>query len=512
MIIGPDSICQCPQCKGLIRIFSLLSGNSFGGVRWTDGKEFLPMLPTAGMSPLCKCPHCSALVWDSELTEIGIIEHDGTSRWARSILEARPGWRPPFSSQNDDDLEGWSFEDSVAPVPDFSSALWVQSPSWRDHLDFISRGVDSPMMERYFRLHVWHGANDARRDTKVAAPLCAEEIANLERLAEMMDERDDDHRLLKVEIMRELGRFAEAEALLARGFPRRLRETANFIRELNDRGEVRVRQLVHSPPRVDFSGAPSMLFPPFIDADEPENVNTRLDRRGYPLMILDQRQRQNIFKRLRHHTGVGFGLSEFFRTYREALLYVPLHPLAKDNKDDYRHRLKLLLKLFEHASDTLALKPKMEFESSLRALHESIIVRLRDDVRDGLIDFDRIDAEAHAELFSSSGICHRSRVLITTREATAEDKSEYEYLVSHPAAACIVWLARRLQEHWEVCMPDDDGSRYLHIIARSAAAFLRESNADQVAGPLDRSAWCCQVIERLLHELKPKRHTPLPRR
>ena len=39
MLPGPYQIIACPQCKGLAKYMTLMSGNTIGARVWTDGKR-----------------------------------------------------------------------------------------------------------------------------------------------------------------------------------------------------------------------------------------------------------------------------------------------------------------------------------------------------------------------------------------------------------------------------------------------------------------------------------------
>ena len=62
-------------------------------------------------------------------------------------------------------------------------------------------------------------------------------------LADLLQEKKHDERLLKAEIMRELGLFDQALALLARPFRPGLRSAADFIIELAKKKDPWVREL-----------------------------------------------------------------------------------------------------------------------------------------------------------------------------------------------------------------------------------------------------------------------------
>ena len=55
MIHGPSRILTCPHCKSKKEVISLLSGNTSGGVVWSDQYVKCPFYEVA--SYIQKCPH-----------------------------------------------------------------------------------------------------------------------------------------------------------------------------------------------------------------------------------------------------------------------------------------------------------------------------------------------------------------------------------------------------------------------------------------------------------------------
>ena len=56
MLPAPAKLYVCPQCGKTKPILSLMSGNTFGGELWSDGRTIYPMLPR--ISAIQKCPSC----------------------------------------------------------------------------------------------------------------------------------------------------------------------------------------------------------------------------------------------------------------------------------------------------------------------------------------------------------------------------------------------------------------------------------------------------------------------
>jgi hypothetical protein len=61
MMLGPDCILACPICHAAARVSTLLSGNTFGAILFTDGKMIAPMLPE--MPALARCKGCGVFYW-----------------------------------------------------------------------------------------------------------------------------------------------------------------------------------------------------------------------------------------------------------------------------------------------------------------------------------------------------------------------------------------------------------------------------------------------------------------
>ena len=57
MNLGYAKILTCPHCNTEKEVLSLISGNTFGEIVWSDNKTTNPMLPK--VSIVQKCPHCS---------------------------------------------------------------------------------------------------------------------------------------------------------------------------------------------------------------------------------------------------------------------------------------------------------------------------------------------------------------------------------------------------------------------------------------------------------------------
>ncbi len=96
----------------------------------------------------------------------------------------------------------------------------------------LEKGFSDHKKERYVRLRAWWAGNDGRRSAKARSPLSDSEKANLRRLADLLDEAGGHDRIMKAEILRELGQFDEAMSLLTQPFDDELSRAVAIIKDL----------------------------------------------------------------------------------------------------------------------------------------------------------------------------------------------------------------------------------------------------------------------------------------
>ncbi len=159
---------------------------------------------------LVKCQHCGALVWIDEQTKVGEIEPWGSGTGdAGRFADARP----------------------------------ASTPSLQDYAGLLKAGVSDKQKERYVRLRTWWAGNDPRRESGQSTPLDSPEAENLRAFVTLLDEADDNDRVMKAEALRELGEFADAERLLATKFEEELTQAVSIIRDLNQKGILTVAEM-----------------------------------------------------------------------------------------------------------------------------------------------------------------------------------------------------------------------------------------------------------------------------
>ena len=186
MIPGPDKVIEYPQCGTLARVFTLVSGNTFGARNWSDGKSEAPMLPRR--PKVSRCLNCSHYYWVSNAKIVGEVETIGGPD-----LGVDPTWLK-------------------APM--------VEEPSFTEYLEAIELGLAKTTEEEEFlRVMAWWRDNDRYRENPEEHSLgpsgrSPESDANLRRLLSVF--RDDTWQgdIMKSEIYRQSGDFDQAISLL----------------------------------------------------------------------------------------------------------------------------------------------------------------------------------------------------------------------------------------------------------------------------------------------------------
>lgn len=205
MIPGPTIIRKCPDCSGLIEQGTIVSGNTFLAIFWTDGKMDALMMPD--QPRFVKCPHCQALVWINELEEVGRVE-------------------PIIGDQV------------------YENAKSYDLPDIQDYLLELRRRDYDRKKEQYLRVRAWWAGNDKRRyEGERTQALSGDEIENMQALYDMLDPSDDNDRLMMAEIKRELGQFEEAEIHLKKPFASEFSKTVSAIGQLVQRQDPFVAEI-----------------------------------------------------------------------------------------------------------------------------------------------------------------------------------------------------------------------------------------------------------------------------
>jgi hypothetical protein len=212
---GPDQIIACPHCKGLAKYMTLMSGNTIGAQVWTDGRQVAPMLPRP--PAVVKCRHCGECYWLAGAEEVGTLDP-----WCGEDQQVNPSW---------------------------ATAEEVQEPTEEEYYRAMEKGLATdPGQEKRLRVLAWWRSNDAFRDdprAPAADNLSGSELwrKNLEALVNLLQEADDNDRLMKAEALRELGEFELAKQVRGRIDSSKIAALVRQVRSLCDSGDTRVREL-----------------------------------------------------------------------------------------------------------------------------------------------------------------------------------------------------------------------------------------------------------------------------
>lgn len=171
MLPANPNILKCPHCNRLMRISSIMSGNTIGMTQWSDAKSVCPMLPR--VSPVLRCPVCEKYFFYRNEQIIGMCKLRRRSSWGHLSYKS------------------------------LKEAFGQLQPNGED--------------EKTVRLMLLHGYNDHYGGcigTKLTSDTPADERKffgdNAKRLIELMS----DNQLFCAEIYRELGEFEKSLELL----------------------------------------------------------------------------------------------------------------------------------------------------------------------------------------------------------------------------------------------------------------------------------------------------------
>lgn len=195
MLPGSVNIVECPNCDSKFKQSTMMSGNTMGAKFWTDGKREAPMLPD-GIT-IAFCGSCNQYFWVDEAEVIDKVEPD----------------------------------DYKYPDIDYLEALTLEQ-----YIDAFQKIEIRSDQDRFFLLRqIWWKYNDYYREGNQAE--ISQNIKKvmpelLEKLLDNFNEKEDDHLLMKGELLRELGRFKAAEEQLSKISNPEYKEIKQFIMEL----------------------------------------------------------------------------------------------------------------------------------------------------------------------------------------------------------------------------------------------------------------------------------------
>lgn len=218
MIAGPTYLISCPDCNTYYTRHTLLSYSLFGGIYWTDGKIDGQTLPhnlpfmTPINPPIIKCKGCKAFFKVSEQKHYAKVkgglpsglksrasEEDSTTEKSVFFLK----FRSRFGIGNTH--PGWAKATNL-------SLLEPAAEEYLEMLDCNLKIEAGGNREKIIRISAWRKFNDSFRDEAKESPIkwTPKFKENAHALLQLLSTNDTDDLLLKVELLRELGRFQEA--------------------------------------------------------------------------------------------------------------------------------------------------------------------------------------------------------------------------------------------------------------------------------------------------------------
>ena len=224
MRYGTDRVIECPHCNFRVRITSIASANTLGRRIWLDGETQCPMYPRLKL--LTICTSCNQFYW---LKDANVIEQPENSK-AISCSLSLSSMIFLFISLVLLELDTFSPYTLFGTVIFLFAWIWYEDRwlRYRKKLPKAStlslsqveealnkKTWDTDQQEVELRIFFWRRSNDKYRNkTNINLPRSNEEVANMNTLLEIL--RDDvvQERVLKIEIVRELGEFSKAEYLL----------------------------------------------------------------------------------------------------------------------------------------------------------------------------------------------------------------------------------------------------------------------------------------------------------
>ena len=203
------AVIACPHCQYLALRQRLSLINLGGATRWSDG--FIACFP--GLPSFTRCARCKGVYWLEDAEVVGTLpdRREGPPRgfWRRFFARPSQSFRRNSVDQS---------------LPD--EWMWAQ-PVEHPDIDALAIGIEgldddeTPEREQRLRRLLWWRFNDHHRASDRTAPgvsaaiRTAHERSNLLRLLDLSRDGDSVTNIEHVELLRELGRFDEAQRALA---------------------------------------------------------------------------------------------------------------------------------------------------------------------------------------------------------------------------------------------------------------------------------------------------------
>lgn len=190
MLPAAAQLYKCPHCGKTKPMLSLMSGNTFGGELWSDGRAIYPMLPK--LSTIQKCSCCGRYSLLDKWKDTGRTSNKSFGETGElTYSEAKDAYIELSVSTSDaSELSTISISFVQAYNDQFRRSRPRKAIQENKHINSISGAFDTPDDE----------------DIRLVIKATNQAIDTLDD--------SDDSSLLKAELLRELGRWDEALKLL----------------------------------------------------------------------------------------------------------------------------------------------------------------------------------------------------------------------------------------------------------------------------------------------------------
>ena len=179
---------ECPRCgQGYIKR-TLVSGNTFGGRLWSDGKAEYPMMPDFPV--ITRCDHCLNYFWVNGSQDLD----------------------DPLSHQRRAGL----VRDDILSSEEMPFVRFLTVDEYADAL--MRRKYKGARQHKQLRMLLWWAINDTVRDdhrSDILPEYTDYFEENLETLIRLSPTEGAENLLLQAEMHRELGLFGEALSYLS---------------------------------------------------------------------------------------------------------------------------------------------------------------------------------------------------------------------------------------------------------------------------------------------------------
>ena len=179
MMPGPDEYFKCPKCGQIVSRGSLMSGNTFDAVLYSDGNQIAPMLPEFPF--FIKCKNCNTFFWLKQNNEVKKYKFPKKPKENESIKEAE--------------------------------FLTID-----EYLEAINLNIYLDNKEhKYIRMKLWWAYNDKLRENSNNEYSEAEYKVyenNCKELIKLLDKEDINEKLMIAELLRNIGKFEDCLEIL----------------------------------------------------------------------------------------------------------------------------------------------------------------------------------------------------------------------------------------------------------------------------------------------------------